>query len=95
MFYSYNTCKNQNLKKLLKNCCTSLIIWSLITINEIFNCGESQLCTHNQSLDIVVLNFNDDCIFWSIALMHVKIKISKTALKLLYIIDYLLFNHYK
>ena len=38
-----------------------------------------------------------DCyyILCSIALMQVKIKIWKTTLKLLYIIDYLLFNNTK
>ena len=42
-----------------------------------------------------ILNSNKYCIMCSIALMHVKIKILKTLLKLLYIIAYLLFNNNK
>ena len=82
-------------KKLLKNFCTSLIICCLITLNEILTCGKSQLCTHKQSWDMDILNSKKCCILCSIALMHVKIKIWNTALKLLCIIDYLLFNHTK
>ena len=37
---------------------------------------------------------NSDC-YCILCFMHVKIKIKKTALKLLYIIDYLLFNNTK
>ena len=35
------------------------------------------------------------CILCSIDLMHVKMEFSKTTLKLLYMIDYLLFNNTK
>ena len=52
-------------------------------------CEKFQLITHNQSWDMDILNSNKYCILRSISLMHVKIKIWKTALKLLYIIDYL------
>ena len=54
-----------------------------------------QLCTHNKSWDVDSLNSNKYGIMCSIAVMHVKIKVWKTALKLLYIIDYLLFNNSK
>ena len=62
-------------KKLLKNCCTSLIICCLATLNEILTGGKSQLFTHNQSWDMDILK--SDCILCSIALMHVKINFEK------------------
>ena len=43
-------------KKLLYDCCTSLIICCLTTLNEILTCGKSQLCTHNQSCNMDILN---------------------------------------
>ena len=64
-----------------------MIICCLTTLNEMLTCGKSQLCTHNQSLDMDILNSNKYCILCFIALIHVKIKILKTALKLFYIID--------
>ena len=82
-------------EKLLQNCCTSLIICCLITLNELLTCGKIQLCTHDQNWDMDILNSNKYCIMCSIALMHVKIKILKTTLKFLYFIDYLLFNETK
>jgi len=44
-------------KILLLNCCTSLIICCLITLNEMLTWGKIQLCTHNQSWDMDILNF--------------------------------------
>ena len=59
----------------------SLIICSLITLNELWTSREYQLCTHNQSWDMDILKSNCYCIMYSIALMHVKIKIYKKLLK--------------
>ena len=56
-------------------------------------CRKIQQCTDNQSWDMNILNSNRYCILSSNALLHVKMKIQKTTLKLLHIIDYLLFNH--
>ena len=75
MFCSSTTCKNQNLKKLVKNCCTSLIFSCLIIQNEILTCGKIQICTHNQSTDMDILKSDGYCILFSIAIMHVKITI--------------------
>ena len=61
----------------------SLIICYLIALNEIITCGKSQLCTHNQSWDMDILNSNKYCILCFIALIQVKIKILKTASGLL------------
>ena len=58
-------------------------------------CWKIQLCTVNKSWEMDILKFNKYCILCSIALIHVKIEIWKTTLKLLYMIDYLLFNHIK
>ena len=58
-------------------------------------CVKIQLCTVNQSCEMDILKCNKYCILCSIALIHVKIEILKTTLKLLYMIDYLLFNHTK
>ena len=54
-----------------------------------------QLCTHNQRWDMDILNCNSYCILCSVAPLHLKIKILKTTLNFLYIIDYLLFNNTK
>ena len=82
-------------KKQLKNCCTALIICCLITLNETITCGKFQLCTHNKSSDMDILKSDCYCILCSIAVMHVKMKILKTVFRLLYSIDYLLFNNPK
>ena len=58
-----------------------MIISCLIALNEIITTGKSQLYTHKPSLDMVVLNSNKYCILCSIALIHVKLNIWKTALK--------------
>ena len=42
-----------------------------------------------------ILKCKKYCILCSIALIHVKMEFSKSTLKLLYIIDYLLFNYTK
>ena len=83
------------LKKLFLVCCTALIICCLITLNEILTWRKIQLCTHNHSWDMDILNSNKYCILCSTALIYVKIHIWNTALKLLYIIDYLWFNNTK
>ena len=72
--------------------CTSLIICCLNTLNEILRCWKLQPCTAKKSWDMDILNSNSYGILCSIALLRVKIKIKKTILKLLYIIDYLLLN---
>ena len=56
---------------------------------------KNQLCTHNQSCDMDILKCKKYCILCSIVLIHVKIEFLKTTLKLLYMIDYLLFNKTK
>ena len=76
MFYSFNACKNLNLKK-IKNCCTSLIICCLIPLIEILTCGKCQLCTHKQSWDMDILKSDCYCVLCSIGLMRVKIQIKK------------------
>ena len=58
-----------------------MIICCLITLNEILTCGKFQLCTHNQSWDMYILNFNKYFILCSIALLHLKIKNLKKLLK--------------
>ena len=58
-------------------------------------CWKIQLCIVKQSWDMDILKCNKYCILCSIALIHVKIEIEKTTLKLLYMIDYLLFNNTK
>jgi len=63
-----------------------LISCYLITLTKILTCRKIQLCTHNQSLGMDILNSNKYCILCSLALIHVKINIWKIALKLLYII---------
>ena len=93
VFYSSNTYKNRNFEKLLWNCCTWLIICCLITLNEMLTCWKIQLCTVNKSWDMDILKCNKYCILCFIALMHVKIKILKTILKSLYMIDSLLFGN--
>ena len=92
--FSSNTCKNLNLKIALKLLC---IIDYLLFNNTKWgiNLWKIQLCTLNQSWDMDILKSYCYCILCSIALMQLKIKIWKTALKLLYIIDYLLFNNAK
>ena len=49
-----------------------MIICCLITLNDILTCGKYQLCTHNQSLDMDILNFNEYCMWCFIAPIHVK-----------------------
>ena len=58
-------------------------------------CWKTQPCKDNQSWDMNILKSNSYCILSSIALLHVKMKITKTTLKLMYINFYLLFNHTK
>ena len=58
-------------------------------------CWKIQLCTVNQKWDMDILKCNKYGILCSIALIHVKIGIWKTNLKLLYMIDYLLLNNTK
>ena len=58
-------------------------------------CWKIQLCTVNQTWHMDVLKCNMYCILRSIALIHVRIEIWKTTLKLMYMIDYLLFNNTK
>ena len=53
-----------------------------MTLNKIFTCGKIQLCTHNQSWDMDIVNSNSDSILCSIALLHVKIKIKKKNIKI-------------
>ena len=72
-----------------------LYIIDYLLFKKMLTCWKIQLCTHNQSWDMDILKCNKYCILCSIALMHVKIKIWKTTLKLLYMIDYLLFNNTK
>jgi len=60
-----------------------MIICCLFTLNEILTCGKSQLCTHNQSWDMVISISNKYCILCFIALIQVNMKIWKTALELL------------
>ena len=43
-------------------------------------CSKIQTCTDNQSSDMNILNSYSYCILSSIALLHVKMKIQKTAL---------------
>jgi len=63
--------------------------------NEMVICWKIQWCTENQTWDMVILICNKYFILCSIALIYVKIEIWKTTLKLLYMIDYLLFNNKK
>ena len=72
-----------------------MIICCLITLNEILICWKIQLCTHNQNWLMDVLNCSSNCILCCIAPLYVKIKIYKTTIQVVYIIDYLLFNHTK
>ena len=72
-----------------------MYIFGLITQNQMLTCWKIQLCTHNQSWEIDILKCNKYCILCSIALIHVKIEILKVTFKLLYMIEYLLFNNTK
>ena len=81
------------IKNVLWNCCTSLIICCLITLKYILSCWKFQTCTAKKveiwTFQILTISY---C---SIALLHVKNKITQTTLKLLYIFHYFLFNHNK
>ena len=68
-----------------------MIICYFITLNEIITCGKIQIYTDKQSwdMDILILTVTVYCV------LYVKIKIQKTTLKLLYMIDYMLFDYTK
>ena len=65
--------KNQNIKNCFKIVATHWLFVYLITLNKILTCGKIQLCTHNQSWDMDILNSNKYCKLCSIALINVKI----------------------
>ena len=93
--YSSNICKNVNFENSLKIVVHDRGICWLTTLNDMSICWKIQLCTVSQSWDMGILKCNKYCILCSITLIYVKIKIFKTPWKLLYIIDYLLFDHTK
>ena len=81
--------------KIKNNALKLLYIYDCLnTSNDILTLSKIKWCTLNQSCDMDIFYFINNCILGSIALLGVKVKIKKTILKLLNINDYLLFKYF-
>jgi len=69
-----------------------MIICCFDHFNQMFISSKVHSCTHSQIEDIDILNALNYYIVTYYALLHVKLQIQKKSVKLLYILDYLLFR---